>query len=130
MHIEAGGNSIGFFMASEAEAELAGEALFACARAWSKTPFHDAVCEPELARGYATTPFLSRAAPDNLVRFLLPTGHASWVLRSSTGGAAFRLYWDICEKFVTLIGEEYEDSVLDAIDGWRAQHPNVTANWD
>ena len=135
MHLEAGGNSIGFFMDSELEAELAGEALFVCARACANEPLNDVVCEPERLRGYASTPLLNRAGPENLVRFLLPTGHSSWVLRSLASGARFRLYWDVCDRFVTLVGKEGSDLefcevAIRAMNAWRVDHPEVTANWD
>ena len=64
MHIEAGGNSIGFFIEESLDVVLAGEALFVCARALANDHFADAICEPEDSSVART---LYHAGPQNLV---------------------------------------------------------------
>src|SRR5687768_7657304 len=60
VHIEAGGNSIGFFIEHEDDLVLAGEALFACARAVANDDFSEAICEPD---GSSVSGVLHHARP-------------------------------------------------------------------
>jgi len=136
INIEADSESIGFFMDSDSDGSLVGEALFVCLRAYSGTPFSSAVCQPKLFTGYSGVPYLLHADPGNLLEFIGRSGYPHWVLRIPETGKSFELGWDVCDRLVTLRcplwdAERFVRVAMTAIDQWRAPLQGaVSTNWD
>jgi hypothetical protein len=136
MNIEADSESIGFFMDSDSEGSLVGEALFVCLRAYSSAPFSSAVCQPEILTGYSGARTLLHADAANLLDFLARSDYPQWVLQIPETGKSFKLGWDVCDKLLTLRcplwdAERFVRIAMTAIDEWRAPLQGaVITNWD
>jgi hypothetical protein len=135
MYIEGGGGSVGFFLEDESDDVLVGQALFACLRGYCGEPLLSAICQPEISAGYREAPTLREARPENLLQFLEGSGHSAWKLCFPEAGRDFRLYWDTCDRFMTVFAPEsnpdgFDAIALAAITAWRGNSGEVRCSWD
>jgi hypothetical protein len=74
--------------------------------------------------------------PESMVNALLPTGRADWKVVEPESATGYRVYWDICDHFITLINPNPEDTsfadtVCNAVEQERGQlGVCVGTNWD
>jgi hypothetical protein len=137
MYVEAGGGSVGVFPArSDQEYELAGVLILACLRALIGLDVNEVVIERARAQSDQSAPRRLTLAPETLVKQLIPTGWADWRIVRPEEASGYRLYWDICQHFVTLIGPDdesrsFEDVVCRAVELERSRRDiAVMTNWD
>lgn len=137
MYVEADQESIGIFPdRSGREHAAAGRLFFSVLKALIGEEPERVVLSPEADPKSVSVSNPLPLIPESTVNTLLPTGRADWKVIEPESARGYRVYWDICDHFVTLINPNPEDTsfadiVCNAVEQERDRlGVRITTNWD
>jgi hypothetical protein len=137
MHVEADQESIGIFPdRSGREHAAAGRLFFSVLRALiGEEPGRVLLSQVVDSRSASVSNPLPLFS-ESMVNALIPTGRADWKVVEPESARGYRVYWDICDHFVTLINPNPEDAsfadtVCKAVERERDRlGVRITTSWD